>query len=150
MPVIVPPNVTASDRLNASVALLTTPPASDPVVPPDPICSVPAEIVVPPVWPTAPVRVNVPVPTLVRLPVPEMGPANVVDVLSDPTVRAAAPRVTAPPVVPPPVSEPMDAAKLFRSTVAPAMSAMVTAVPPGRPPAAPTRSVPALTAVGPP
>jgi hypothetical protein len=45
---MISPNVSASDRLNPSVALLMTFPVIAPVVPPAPICSVPAEIVVPP------------------------------------------------------------------------------------------------------
>ena len=50
VPLIVLPTVSASLRLNASVALLTTfPVPSDPVVPPSPICRTPALIVVVPV-----------------------------------------------------------------------------------------------------
>ncbi|GJD43419.1 hypothetical protein AFCDBAGC_1271 [Methylobacterium cerastii] len=47
-----PAKVIASPRLNASVlvlALRATSPTIEPVVPPVPICSVPVEIVVPPV-----------------------------------------------------------------------------------------------------
>jgi hypothetical protein len=48
-PEIFPANVAASERLNASPALLVTSPTIEPVAPPLPSCSVPAEIVVPPV-----------------------------------------------------------------------------------------------------
>ncbi|GJD43422.1 hypothetical protein AFCDBAGC_1274 [Methylobacterium cerastii] len=49
VPETVPAKVIASERVNASVPLSTTLPTIEPVVPPAPICSVPAEIVVPPV-----------------------------------------------------------------------------------------------------
>jgi hypothetical protein len=49
VPEIAPLNPTASDRLNAKVALFTTSPVIEPVVPPVPTWSVPEERVVPPV-----------------------------------------------------------------------------------------------------
>ena len=49
LPLITPSNVTVSLRLKLSVALSTTSPSIEPVVPPLPICSVPALTVVPPV-----------------------------------------------------------------------------------------------------
>ena len=48
VPETVPAKVTRSERLKASVPLLATLPAMLPVVPPAPICSVPAAMVVPP------------------------------------------------------------------------------------------------------
>jgi len=52
----------SSDRLMARVPLFVTLPAIEPVVPPLPICSVPAEIVVPPDQVLAAARTVVPVP----------------------------------------------------------------------------------------
>ena len=48
LPEIVPPKVTVSLRLKASVPLLTTSPTIEPESPPFPSCSVPAVIIVPP------------------------------------------------------------------------------------------------------
>ena len=48
-PEIAPAKAEASDLLKARVALSTTLPTIDPLVPPLPICSVPAEIVVAPI-----------------------------------------------------------------------------------------------------
>jgi hypothetical protein len=48
VPLRTPPTSSVSDRLNASAPLLTTSPAMLPVLPPLPICRVPALIVVPP------------------------------------------------------------------------------------------------------
>ncbi|CAJ0895306.1 hypothetical protein R20233_03914 [Ralstonia sp. LMG 32965] len=48
-PLMLPAYVTASLRLKASVPLLTMLPATEPVVPPLPICSVPVVMVVAPV-----------------------------------------------------------------------------------------------------
>ena len=48
LPEIVPPKTTVSERLIAKVALLLTSPTIEPVVPPLPSCSVPAEMTVPP------------------------------------------------------------------------------------------------------
>ena len=47
-PEIAPLKVAVSERLKASVPLFVTPPAMLPEVPPLPSCSVPPEIVVPP------------------------------------------------------------------------------------------------------
>ena len=49
MPEITPPKVKTSEQLMAKTLSLTTSPTIDPLVPPSPICKVPAEIVVPPV-----------------------------------------------------------------------------------------------------
>ncbi|GJD43420.1 hypothetical protein AFCDBAGC_1272 [Methylobacterium cerastii] len=49
VPEMFPAKVVAVPELNASTPLFTTSPTIEPVVPPAPICSVPAEIVVPPV-----------------------------------------------------------------------------------------------------
>ena len=65
-------------RLNRSVPLFTTlPEPSEPVAPPLPTCSVPAEIVVPPEYVLAPAMVKVPAPDFVRAPVPEIAPGRV-------------------------------------------------------------------------
>src|SRR3546814_9068576 len=56
MPEIRPSKVRPFDRLNAKVALLATSPDMPPVVPPLPSWSVPAVIVVPPVWLLSPDR----------------------------------------------------------------------------------------------
>ncbi len=49
VPEITPPKVSASERLNVSAALSTMLPATEPDVPPAPICKVPAVTVVSPV-----------------------------------------------------------------------------------------------------
>ena len=49
VPEMFPPNVTLLVRLKTNAPLFVTSPAIDPVVPPLPICNVPAAIVVPPV-----------------------------------------------------------------------------------------------------
>jgi hypothetical protein len=59
--------------------------------------------VVPPEYLLAPESASVPLPILVRPPVPEIVPENVVLVLSVPVVSVAAPRATEPA----PASEPM-------------------------------------------
>ena len=78
VPVILLAKVRSSLRLMAKVpALVTSAAAIEPVVPPLPNCSVPAEIVVPPPKVLAPVRMSVPAVALVRLPAePEMMPAK--------------------------------------------------------------------------
>ena len=68
LPEIRPAWVTASDRLNTTVALSTMAPATLPVVPPAPMRRVPAETVVPPVSASAPSMISVPAPVLDRLP----------------------------------------------------------------------------------
>ena len=76
-PETVPGNVTSSERLNASVpAVSTTSPVSDPAVPPSPIWSVPAVIVVPVTVATL-VSVRVLPPCFSIEPVPEISPAKV-------------------------------------------------------------------------
>src|SRR5262249_57826949 len=120
------------------------------VVPPVPICSVPALIVVVPVEVLVPVSVNVPVPTLVRLvaaaPPFWITPENVVDVLSPPVVSVlllALPLVT----VPAPASEPIVSLKLLRASVAP--EAIVKALFCAKVFVAAACSVPALPLVAP-
>ena len=84
-----------------------------------------------------------PVPVLVRPPVPEIAPEKVVLVLSLPVVSVAAPSVT----LPAPASEPMVWLKLARLSVAP--DAIVNALNGENAFVAPACSVPALTAVPP-
>ena len=76
-PDTVPENTRLSERAKASVPLVRTSPASEPVVPPSPIWSVPAAIVVPPAWVAAPVTTSVPAPCFVSDPLPEMSPPKV-------------------------------------------------------------------------
>ena len=73
-------------------------------------------------------RVNVPLPTLVRLPVPAIVPAKEVEPVL-PVVSVPLPSVTLPPVVPPPAREPMVSFVPFKSKVTPAVLAKVTALP---------------------
>ena len=84
-----------------------------------------------------------PVPTLVRLPVPEMMPEKVVLVLLAPADRAALPSVTEPA----PASDPIDWLKLARASVAPAATVVALFDPKAL--AIPARKVPALTVVAP-
>jgi hypothetical protein len=93
----------------------------------------------------APDSVSVPVPTLVRPPVPSITPANVVLALSPPAVSVAEPSVTLLPAVP--ASEPMVWFRLLRSSTAPA--ATVNALNGENALTAPACRVPALTSVGP-
>src|SRR6476659_8274967 len=77
--------------------LSTMPPllASDPVVPPLPICSVPIETVVAPVYVLVPDSVSVPIPLLASEPVPLIAPVKTLTPTGD-TVSAPEPRVTDP------------------------------------------------------
>ena len=84
-----------------------------------------------------------PVPVLVRPPVPEIAPEKVVLVLSLPVVSVAAPSVT----LPAPASEPIVWLKPLKSSVAP--DATVNALNGENAFAAPACSVPALTLVAP-
>ena len=69
-----------------------------------------------------------PVPILLKPPVPEILPAYAAGVvLSPPTVSVAAPRITLPPLVPPPVSKPIYVSKPVMSSIALAALAIVTA-----------------------
>src|SRR6202011_3180446 len=90
-----------------------------------------------------PVSISVPLPILVRLPVPEIVPENVVLVLSLPVVSMAEPSVA----LPAPASEPMVWLKLLRSRVAPL--ATVNALNGENALTTPACSVPALTDVAP-
>ena len=74
-----------------------------------------------------PDRVNVPVPVLVKPPVPLITPAKAVSVLLPPVVKVPAPSVTLPPVAPPPAKEPMLTLLPFKSRTTPAVLARVTA-----------------------
>jgi hypothetical protein len=117
--------------------------------------TVPAVIVTPPEkvdvsvapvsWSCVPFpdRVNVPFPTLTRLPPPVIDPAKVVEVLSLPTVKTGfasrVPRRTIPPAEPPSESDPIDWEKpTFPVSAAELVkysdeeSRTVTAVPTGR------------------
>ena len=95
-PVILLAKVRSSLRLMANVpALVMSPAATEPDVPPLPSCSVPAEIVVPPPKVLAPVRMSVPGPDLVSEPLaPEITPPYV----PPDTVRAVVPRAMLPPL----------------------------------------------------
>jgi hypothetical protein len=122
---------TASLRLNANVPLFVTVPPNGkfPVVPPPPICNVPALIVVAPEYVLLPPNVNVPVPTFVNArDDPALlvnAPPNAVSVAS-PTVKVTVP-VVAPVVTTPPceAESPLNEAnvtaapKLFKSNVPP-------------------------------
>ncbi len=81
-----------------------------------PSASVPAEIVVSPVYVFAPPSVSVPVPTLVSLPAPPITPPNVVLVLFWPTESVPLVTVT----LPAPASEPIVSLAVPRLKVAPA------------------------------
>ena len=61
----------------ASAALLVMLPVTEPATAPLPICSVPALMTVPPVWVLAPVRICVPGPCLVNVPVPAKTPLKI-------------------------------------------------------------------------
>ena len=93
-----------------------------PVVEPLPTDTVPAEIVSVPVNVLLPVKVKVPAPALVKPPVSEITPENVVDVASPPAVRVPEPSV----IEPAPAIEPTVSVTSFRSNVAP--ESTVTAV----------------------
>src|SRR5207253_11519200 len=101
----------------------------------------PAEMVKAPTVMLALPRSNVPLPDLVRPPVPDRVPLYAVEVLSPPVFSVAEPSVTAPL----PASEPIVALLPFRSNVA--LTATVTALPLGTVLAAPWRNVPALIVV---
>ncbi len=101
-PEMVPSKVTSSERLKTRAPSLATSPVMAPVLPPLPICSVPAEMVVPPPWLLAPVSVSVPVPAWVRVPWPDTSPVKVRS--SDRLKTSAASTLTLParlPDVPP-------------------------------------------------
>jgi len=89
------------------------------------------------------VSTSVPAPILVRPPVPEIAPENVVLVLSLPVVNVPAPSVTEPA----PASEPTVWLKLLRSKVPPAFT--VSAPVGARLPPGPSCNVPALMIVPP-
>ncbi|KPC53663.1 hypothetical protein WG78_07465 [Amantichitinum ursilacus] len=76
VPVSAPDNTTASLRLIVSVPALTISPATAPVVPPAPSCSVPLLMVVTPVAVLLPVSVSTALPDLVNAPVPAITPSN--------------------------------------------------------------------------
>jgi hypothetical protein len=86
---------------------------------------------------------KVPLPTLVRPPVPEIVPSKDVLLLSLPVVSVALPSVT----LPAPASEPIVWLKALRSSVAP--EAIVKALIGAKTFAAPAGKVPASTSVAP-
>ena len=105
--------------------------------------SVPALIVVAPVYVLAPESVSVPVPTFVNPPpVPDITPEYVVELLSLPTVNNAVPLV-----LPDPDSEPIDCANEPRAKIAP--EPIVTAVDDESVLARPAVKVPPLIVVAP-
>ncbi len=108
-------------------------------LPPAPIASVPALMVVPPVKVLVPVNVSVPVPSLISPPVPPIEPLNT-PLVASPMVNVFAPRLT----VPLPISVPNTCVPLpaERSKVAPV--ARLTIPPALRLAPAPSASVPAL------
>ncbi len=120
-----------------------TAPAGD-RLPPRPIASVPALMVVPPVKVLVPVRVWVPVPSLISPPVPANEPPKV-PLVASPIVSVFAPRFT----VPLPISVPNCCvpAPADRSKVAPA--ARLTMPLACRLAPAPSANVPALMLVPP-
>jgi len=76
VPLIALATVRALLRLIVNAGVIDDAPApSAPVVPPLPTCSVPALIVVTPVYVLAPVKIVVPVPACVSVPVPLITPA---------------------------------------------------------------------------
>src|SRR6266511_495048 len=143
LPDVTPPNVIVSERLTAKVPLFVTLPTIDPLAPPLPSCRLPAVIVVPPEYVLAPESVSAPLPILVRPPLPEIVPENVVLVLSVPVVSVAEPSVTEPA----PARDPIVWLKPLRLSMAP--EATVNALPGAKAFAAPACSVPALTDVAP-
>jgi hypothetical protein len=81
--------------------------------------SPPEATVVPPKYVLAPLKINVPLPTLVIEPAPEINPEKVVLVLSEPMLKASLPVARKTP--PLPDKEPMvSAALLDKENVAPA------------------------------
>src|SRR5436190_1820470 len=122
---------TATPPLRARVPLACTvvPPAALPSADELAATSVPALTVVAPAYELGPLSVNVPVPTLVNPPPPEIVPANVVLVLFVPVVSVPLPDVTLLPLTP--VSEPIVVLVPPRSSVAP-LVVMLTVVPTGR------------------
>src|SRR5579862_8446464 len=95
-----------------------------------------------------PARVNVPVPTFVRPPVPVMLPLKVVDELV-PVVSVPEPKVTLPPVVPPPARDPIALLLLLRLRVTPAVLAKLTSELPEKAFTAPACNTPTFTVVVP-
>ena len=77
VPDTTPPYVRSVERLNRSVALLVTFPAIDPVAPPSPTESVPAEMVVPPVKVFVADNVSTLAAFIVNDPLPEIAPPRV-------------------------------------------------------------------------
>ena len=123
VPLTTPVKVVEFDRLNViEPELATVVAAIHPVVPPLPTDTVPAEIVKVPVKVLLPVRVSVPEPALVKPPVSEITPENVVDDVSPPAVNVPEPSV----IEPAPAMEPTVSVMSFRSNVA--SESTVTAV----------------------
>ena len=138
-------------RLNNKVALSVMLPLILPELPPFPICSVPAEMVVTPVAVLAPVNVNVPLPVLVSptdvaLPFCKT-PLKLVEVLSPPAVNVNVPAAELV-IVPAPANEATVSEWPPKSNVAPELtvSAELSDI---TPPDAPSFNVPKLTVVAP-
>ena len=72
VPLITPAYVTLSDRFQTKAALFTMSAVTEPDVPPLPICTVPALLVILPENVFAPVSSNVPAPVLPKPPLPEI------------------------------------------------------------------------------
>lgn len=141
VPETTPPYEYASDRFTTSAELFVMLPATEPVVEPDPIETVPAEIVRDPRKEFVPVNVSVPVPVFVRLPeLADVVPLYVVEVSSPPDVN-----VPVNVMAPDPASEPTVSAFPPMSRV----PFTVNAEPSGITPAAPSVRVPAVTVVVP-
>ncbi|MOA40380.1 hypothetical protein D3C78_1622480 [compost metagenome] len=75
LPDTTPAKVKTSLRLNTRLLLLVILPATEPVAPPLPICSVPALMLVPPVWVLAPASTVIPLPFCSTAPAPDIPPA---------------------------------------------------------------------------
>ena len=84
-----------------------------------------------------------PLPALISEPLPDSAPANALLALPTPAVSVPLPSKK----LPLPESAPTDWAKPLRSTAPPALTSRVPPLP--NAPAAPARSVPSVTTVGP-
>ncbi len=103
VPLIALLTVSALLRSNTSAALLVTAPVpSVPAVPPAPTCSVPALIVVVPLYVLLRLSVCVPVPVFVSPPVPLITPLKFIVELASAWKTLSLPKVTAPVQVPDP------------------------------------------------
>ena len=108
-----------------------------------PSSSEPPVTSIPPVKVLTPESRRLPVPAFTKLPVPDMTPEKVVEVLSPPALSWADPSVT----LPAPAKEPTVSEKPARFQVVP--EATETALPSGMTPAAPEASAPPVIATPP-